>query len=549
MDLYTLRNLLAVGKSIFELEMSVTYYARVSTDKDEQLHSLSAQINYYEEVIKKNTCWTFIPGYVDEGLSGKSIKKRDAFQRMMDDAKLKKFNLIITKEISRFARNTVDSIMSTQELLKSGVGVFFQSDNIITLLPDSELRLTIMASIAQDELRKLSERVKFGFKRSIESGTVLGSNKIWGYTKDKGKLVINEEEAKVVRLIFEIYTTQGVGIRRVAQQLNSLGYRNKSGNPFSFSTISGILTNPKYKGYYCGNKTHKYDYMLDDIKRLDESEWVMYKDEENVPPIVSEEMWEKANFIYTKRSAKVAAQDRTSYSNKYAYSCKLVCMEHNVSYYRAEYRYKSGNKEIWQCKRYAEKGRAEGGCQGPIIYTTELDEVMRFAYSQIIKERAPIINEMAQMYMSISNGSRVQDEIARVNEEVKKLLKQKDKLLELSIEGRISNEEFEKRNNGCNDFYDKLIQKLAELKEEELKAQDMAYSLDTLRAMLTEEFDFEKGFTNQTVDSILDRIEVYGFNEAGEIELKVFIKVFEEALSCKLLRARGKTSVCYTPCI
>ena len=173
MDLYTMRKELSEGKSIYDLPLRVTFYARVSTDKDEQANSLKNQVTYYPDFIKSVKNWTYVEGYIDEGISATSVLKRDDFLRMIDDSKLDKFDLILNKEISRFSRSTLDSIIYTQELLKNGVGVLFQSDNINTLLPDSELRLTIMASIAQDEVRKISERVKFGFKRAIENGVVL----------------------------------------------------------------------------------------------------------------------------------------------------------------------------------------------------------------------------------------------------------------------------------------------------------------------------------------------------------------------------------------
>ena len=173
MDIYEIRSALQAGRSIYDLPLRVTYYARVSTEKDEQIHSLSAQVRYYSDFIKKCAAWTFVDGYVDEGLSGTSVRRRENFLRMIEDARQGRFDFIITKEISRFSRNTLDSIRYTQELLRCGVGVLFQSDNINTLVPDAELRLTIMSSIAQDEVRKISERVKFGFKRAIENGVVL----------------------------------------------------------------------------------------------------------------------------------------------------------------------------------------------------------------------------------------------------------------------------------------------------------------------------------------------------------------------------------------
>ncbi|MCL1903349.1 MAG: recombinase family protein [Oscillospiraceae bacterium] len=147
MDLYNIRNQLNVGKSVYDIPLRVTYYARVSTDKDEQLHSLSAQVKYYSEFIQNTPNWTYVEGYIDEGLSGTSVNKRESFLKMINDAKLGKFDFIVTKEISRFSRNTLDSIKYTQDLLVAGVGVLFQSDNINTLHADSELRLTIMSSI------------------------------------------------------------------------------------------------------------------------------------------------------------------------------------------------------------------------------------------------------------------------------------------------------------------------------------------------------------------------------------------------------------------
>ena len=159
MDIHTIRMELRT-KSIYDLPLRVTYYARVSSESDEQLNSLGNQVSYYEDLIRRNFPWTFVPGYIDEGLSGISTKKRENFNRMIEDAAEGQFDLVITKEISRFARNTLDSIRYTRQLLSYGVGVFFQNDNINTFDEDAELRLSIMSSIAQDELRKLSSREK-----------------------------------------------------------------------------------------------------------------------------------------------------------------------------------------------------------------------------------------------------------------------------------------------------------------------------------------------------------------------------------------------------
>ena len=253
MDIHTVRQQLRT-KSLYDIPLRVTYYARVSSESDEQRNSLENQICYYEDLIRKNNAWTFVPGYIDEGLSGISTKHRENFNRMVDDAQFDKFDLIITKEISRFARNTLDSIQYTRQLLSDGVGVFFQNDNINTLDEDSELRLSIMSSIAQDELRKLSSRVKFGHQQAIRQNVVLGNSRIFGYRKDQKRLVIDETEAPMVRELFERYATDRYSMKQLETLFWEKGYRNLNGNKIAHSTMSGMISNPKYKGYYVGNK-------------------------------------------------------------------------------------------------------------------------------------------------------------------------------------------------------------------------------------------------------------------------------------------------------
>ena len=273
MQVRKIRAEMRMGRSIFDLPLRVTFYARVSTDKDEQLNSLENQVQYYTELIKSKENWSFVPGYIDEGISGTSTKKRDSFNRMIADARAGRFDFIITKEISRFSRSTLDSIRYTQELLEHDVGVLFQNDNINTLNTDSEFRLVVMAGVAQDEVRKLSERLKFGFRQAVKNGHVLGNDKLWGYDKKDCVLTINEEEAHAVRLVFDLYANQKLGIRRISQALYSMGYTSRRGNEFNVLTIRHMLENPKYKGWYCGNKTQSLDYRTRKKAVLDECEW------------------------------------------------------------------------------------------------------------------------------------------------------------------------------------------------------------------------------------------------------------------------------------
>ncbi|MBR6337250.1 MAG: recombinase family protein, partial [Ruminococcus sp.] len=254
MDIYTAANKMKLErKTIFDLDIKVTFYARVSTTREEQENSVENQIMFFTDMIKNNPHWTYVEGYVDR-VRGEAAENRANFMRMIDDGKAGVFDLVLTKEVSRFARNTIDSLTYTRELLRAGVGVFFQNDNICTIDTDSELRLTIMSSIAADEVRKLSERVRWGHKRAIESGNVLGNNRIYGYKKDDCHLVIDEEEAEMVRMIFELYSTGQYSSRKIERILFEKGYRGRNGTQIHHNTINGIIQNPKYKGYYCGNK-------------------------------------------------------------------------------------------------------------------------------------------------------------------------------------------------------------------------------------------------------------------------------------------------------
>ncbi len=526
MDIYTIREEIKRGKKLQDLDLKVVYYARVSTDKDEQLHSLSAQQKHFEELVSKNNHWTLVCGYIDEGISGTSVKNRENFLKMIKDAKTHKFDLILTKEISRFARNTLDSLTYTQELLRAGVGVLFESDNINTLDDDSEFRLTIMASMAQDETRKISERVKFGFGESIKRGVVLGNDAIWGYRKENGALVIVPEEAEMIRMIFDLYANEDMGVRKIAKVISDAGYRNSNGNPFSFSSIKGILINPKYKGYYCGNKTHKLDYRRNDIKRLSEEKWIMYKDNEKVPPIVSEELWEKANKKLKARSEKMSSGNKTSYQNKYTYSGKIVCGEHGVCYHHTIYKYRSGNKELWTCKEYGNGNK----CRNPLVYTKEVDAVMHEVYNQIIYEKATIINELIELYKESGSTKAIEKSKHKLQSDINAILAKKDKLLDLAMDDRLSNEEFEVRNNAFNTQIEELRFKLSELEAEAQRSLDLKKTIENLRSSIENELDFSNDLSKNVVDSFIDKIVVYKSDNENEINLKIFLKLLPDAM-------------------
>ena len=377
MDIYSTRERIRKENINFmNLPLRVTFYARVSTDFNVQLNSLDNQITYYTDFIRKNPNWEYVDGYVDEGISGVSTAKRERFNEMIEDAKAGMFDLIVTKEVSRFARNTLDSIRFTRELLSSGVAVYFQNDNINTLDEDSELRLTIMSSMAQDESRKISNRVRFGHQQAIKKGTVLGTNNMYGYIKKDGKLMIDETQADFVRELFEMYATGKFSMKQMEKHFYQKGIRNSKGKMLSHSTMSNIIRNPKYKGYYAGNKVRITDLFTKKQKFLPEEEWVMYKDEtgETVPAIVSEELWDKANEVLYMRSQDViTAQHKTVHQN--LLTGKLICAHCGMPYYRKDAVSKGGEKiSKWVCSGKIKNGASS--CPSRAIYESEIKPII-----------------------------------------------------------------------------------------------------------------------------------------------------------------------------
>ena len=427
MDIHSVRALLKT-KSIYDIPLRVTFYARVSSESDEQLNSLGNQITYYEDLIKRNRAWTFVPGYIDEGLSGISTKKRENFNRMIDEAAQDKFDLVITKEISRFARNTLDSIQFTRQLLGYGVGVFFQNDNINTLDEDSELRLSIMSSIAQDELRKLSSRVKFGHQQAIKDCVVLGNSRIFGYVKDGGRLVIDEEQAVMVRELFELYATDQYSMKQIEGIFWERGYRNHNGKRIAHTTMSNMIANPKYKGYYVGNKVKVIDMFTKKQKFLPPEEWVMFKDEsgEIVPAIVSEELWDTANAILKRRSDDVKSrQGICNHAN--LLTGKLYCTHCGAAYYRRESKDKAGNRNSrWVCSGKIKNGA--DSCPSFPIYEEEIKPLLLDVARDTKVSTEALIEEYVARFQSLDEGNQIPKLIAAAQERKEVAQKKKSKL-------------------------------------------------------------------------------------------------------------------------
>ena len=280
---------------------TVAFYGRVSTEHEQQLSALSNQMDWYIKLAQNNPNWHVVARYIDEGITGTQMKKRPSFMQMLEHAKQGRFDLIVTRELSRFARNTVDALNATRELKQYGVEVYFVNDGIWTMDGDGEVRLTIMASIAQDESRKTSERVKAGQKISREKGVLYGNGNILGYDRIGKSYVINEEQAATVRRIYELYAG-GMGEQGVAETLMAEGRKDGGGGcTWTASKVSRVLRKPTYKGYITYNRSHTENFL--DHKRVNHAEKDYTLVKGDFEPIVSEELWNTCNELRTKRAA------------------------------------------------------------------------------------------------------------------------------------------------------------------------------------------------------------------------------------------------------
>ena len=504
MDIIKARQELLQGKTIYDMNLRVSALVRVSTDKEEQLNSSCNQANYFDDMINDVDNWTHYKTYVDEGISGTQAFNREQFMKMIEEARLGKFDLIVTKEVSRFARNTVDSIRYTQLLLSYGVAVYFVNDNINTLYPDSEFRLTLMASMAQDEVRKLSERVKFGIKRSIKDGKV-GGGELFGYDKKDCSLTINEKEAEAVKLIFNLYSTGEYGFRKIGEILANKGYYTKKGNVFSDISLKKIITNPKYKGYYTANLSRVESYKTHKKVKNPKSEWIIYKDESGrIPAIVSEELWNKANDIHNSRTESYNKNviNKQFFLENRKYTSKIICYEHNSTFIRKASDKRKDNP-VWQCNEYLRHGIK--GCETPILYEKHLDTIFSKIINDLISNKEDLKRIILEDYKKIIEECNEAFDIDSINAKLRELETMKDRLLDLLLKKLITDDEFKSKKEKMDIEINQNKQQLLDYESQNQSLNYIEEIVDKIKAKLDSSLNIEKDigkYFNLFVDKV-----------------------------------------------
>lgn len=433
-------------RNLRKIKKRVAAYCRVSTDKEDQANSFESQQRYFRQYIEHHPDWELYEIFADEGISGTNTKKRKEFNRMIACAKNGDFDLIITKEISRFARNTLDSIFYTRDLKKRGVGVVFLNDNINTLDGDAELRLAIMSSIAQEESRRTSERVKWGQKRRMEQGVVFGRSML-GYDVKDGKMYINEEGAKIVRLIFEKFVDGGKGTHVIARELREEGINPMRVKEWSNTVILRVLRNEKYCGDLVQKKTFTPDYLSHEKKvNLGQEEFVIIKDHHE--PIISRELFDKANRILDAKS--FSQEGRAKHSSRYIFSGKIKCGRCGASYVaRCKTRKDKSKYKAWRCYKGVKYGspHTDGagnsiGCFGASIRNEEALHIMYLVCRQLPIDRRRISNNLIKTINKVISMDMTGVDTDTPEGQIEAAQKKRTDLIELYISGEIDRNEF-----------------------------------------------------------------------------------------------------------
>lgn len=507
-------------RKIVDVRKRVAAYCRVSTDHEDQANSFESQQRYFKQYIERNPDWELYEIFADEGISGTNTKKRSEFKRMIACAKEGDFDLIITKEISRFARNTLDSIYYTRDLKKHGVGVIFMNDNINTLDGDAELRLAIMSSIAQEESRKTSERVKWGQKRRMEQGVVFGRSML-GYDVKDGKMTINEEGAKIVRLIFHKFANENKGTHVIARELREAGITPMRVKEWSNTVILRVIRNEKYCGDLVQKKTFTPDFLSHEKKyNRGEEEFVIIKDHHE--PIVSRELFEKANRILDEKS--LTQEGKAKHSNRYPFSGKIKCGCCGSSYVARYKNRKNGTRyKAWRCYKSATQGSPHTdkagnplGCSNPSIRNEDAVHIMYLVTRSLQLEEKKITANLLSVIQSVLSVNTNYSHIEKLKEQIQTVEDKRTQLIDLCISGAITKQEFITKREACDKEISELQDTISGIDQQHLLADQQESVMKEITAAIHEivsGVEYEDAFYSQILDKMVvqskDTIDVY----------------------------------------
>ena len=496
-------------------KLRVAAYVRVSVDKDTMLHSFTSQVSYYKTLIAKHKDWSFVDVYADYGISGTKVS-RPEFNRMVEDARSGKLDLIITKSVSRFARNTLDTITYIRDLKAHGVECYFQKENIYTFDSKWELLITIMSSLAQEESRSISENVKWGIRKSFADGKVyLPHKNFLGYKYDDNKkIVIDEKTAPIVRLIYKEFLS-GKSFKQIGKLLKEKNIKTPIGkDKWTDSAIKGILTNEKYYGAAVLQKTFIEDFLTHKTKK-NEGEVSKYYVKDNHPPIIPKEEWDMVQ-LEIERRAKI----KYFFCSKNIFSSKLICSDCGHAYgskvWHSTDKYK---KTIWQCNY---KFKNEHKCLTPTLNEEEIKKMFLKAYNKMIESKEEILTNLSNALNEAVDTSKIDKQIEVTKEEINKVAKEVEDLIYANLDKK----EEDKKQAELENKYDELVRKLKDLEREKTNQEDKANKIKSFISSIKDK-DVITEFNEETFNIMIakaivniDKSIKFIFNSGYEVEVE-----------------------------
>ncbi len=429
----------------------VVDYCRVSTEEERQLKALDTQQEENEDFIKKQANWTLVDRYIDEGKSATTTQGRDDFKRLLSDMQTDKFDIILIKILDRGWRNTLDWKLFEKLLITNKKQLFIKSRNSFYDFnnPTDYMATGFEAQFAEWSSLNQSIKMNQAHQTRMRKGTVVTSGSIWGYTQSNAKLEINEAEAEIVRYIFNAYI-QGKGFRTIAKELEERGIKNHKGNPFALTTLKRIIRQEKYKGTLICGKRHK-NFWTKEAEAMPEAEWFVHKNA--VPAIISNEIWDEANKILAGRRKKFGFENKKRlvgcFRGTYVYSGKIKCGKCGRPYYHIKYT--TSKHAVWECKGYREYGKThEWGCNNTRMYDYEIDGIVKQIIFDFWQGKDASIERVIKILEGILLKNEYQTSIDKLLKDKEKLIRKKDKLIELYSEDLISKEDFKNRNDECS---------------------------------------------------------------------------------------------------
>lgn len=505
-------------KTSKEIErLRVAVYCRVSTDSEEQLTSYNSQVAHYKAMVESSTNWELVDIYADEGISGTQAERRAEFQRMINDSVDGRIDLVITKSISRFARNTLDTLKYVRLLKEHNVAILFEKENINTMTMNGEMLLSILSSLAQQESESISSNVKMGLKMKMKRGELIGFSGCLGYDYNpiSKTISINEEEAQIVRYIFKRYV-EGAGAFVIAKELTLLNYKTKKGNvKWNESAVRGIIKNEKYKGDLLLGKTFTVDPLTH--RRLGNmGEEEKYYISSNHEAIISEELFDEAQRILHIRSSKHNNKGRTDkYSKKYAFSSIIKCGFCGNTAIRRTWHCKSiHEKYVWSCMTSIKEGKKH--CpDSKGIDEKYIEQAFIDSFNMLCNKNRDVIEEfLLEMEETLSNLD-VAKELKRINKEIDSLEKRLGKLVDMRVDEMIDKETYESK-------YSDITDKLGKLRDERLELQiSMDHSNDMRKKMRAFREVYEKNepikeFDRFVFESVIEEVILGKTDENGQ---------------------------------